>query len=234
MELCLYNAVLTSMSHDGKSFTYVNQLASSNSDPSRREDWFTVACCPPNVLRFLGQIGGYIWSTSGDVDSAEVIVHLYVSSTTKVTVQQTEVQITQKGDWPWKGEVDFEVQPPAAIDIKLRVPDWATSFEVCFEFRLLGISLLTRQQVTPQCEEARRERGYLTLPAAWVLKHPTFSISVPMEPRWIAQSHLTQQSTISLARGPVIYCVEDVDNTWVIDHFKVRHKRAGPFANELC
>lgn len=130
MELCLYNAVLTSMSHDGKSFTYVNQLASSDSDTSRREDWFTVACCPPNVLRFLGQIGGYIWNSTVQEDSAEVIVHLYVSSTLKLSMEEQEVQITQKGDWPWEGEVEFEVQPPTALDIKLRVPQWATSFEV--------------------------------------------------------------------------------------------------------
>lgn len=46
MELCLYNAVLTAMSTDGKKFTYVNQLASSDKDHSKRDDWFTVACCP--------------------------------------------------------------------------------------------------------------------------------------------------------------------------------------------
>jgi DUF1680 family protein len=26
--------------------------------------------------------------------------------------------------------------------------------------------------------------------------------------------------TVALARGPLIYCVEDVDNPWVKDHFK--------------
>lgn len=130
MELCLYNAVLTSMSHDGKGFTYVNQLASSESDLSRREDWFTVACCPPNVLRLLGQIGGYIWNQAVGDNFAEVIVHLYVSSTLKMTIKDTEVQITQKGDWPWKGDVEFNVQPPTPVDLKLRIPGWAESFEV--------------------------------------------------------------------------------------------------------
>ena len=41
MELSLYNTVLTSMSYDGKRFTYVNQLASSDTDLSQREEWFT-------------------------------------------------------------------------------------------------------------------------------------------------------------------------------------------------
>ncbi|KAJ6088297.1 Six-hairpin glycosidase [Penicillium sp. IBT 16267x] len=43
MELCLYNAVLTGMSLDGKAFTYVNQLASSDQDTSQRHEWFDVA-----------------------------------------------------------------------------------------------------------------------------------------------------------------------------------------------
>jgi hypothetical protein len=31
----------------------------------------------------------------------------------------------------------------------------------------------------------------------------------------------TTHGLLTLARGPVIYCVEDVDNVWVQDHFKV-------------
>lgn len=33
---------------------------------------------------------------------------------------------------------------------------------------------------------------------------------------------MTNQNTLSLARGPIVYCVEDYDNPWVDDHFKVR------------
>lgn len=32
---------------------------------------------------------------------------------------------------------------------------------------------------------------------------------------------MTYQNTLSLARGPIVYCVEDFDNAWVEDHFKV-------------
>ena len=66
MELCLFNAVLTGVSCDGRSWTYVNQMASSDADPSARSDWFTVACCPPNVLRLLGCIGGYLYQSNAE------------------------------------------------------------------------------------------------------------------------------------------------------------------------
>lgn len=32
----------------------------------------------------------------------------------------------------------------------------------------------------------------------------------------------TTHGLLTLARGPVIYCVEDFDNAWVQDHFKVK------------
>lgn len=30
----------------------------------------------------------------------------------------------------------------------------------------------------------------------------------------------TNQDIVALARGPIVYCVEDFDNPWVDDHFK--------------
>src|SRR4051794_40969148 len=118
MELCLYNAVLTGMSLDGKAFTYVNQLASSDNDLSERHEWFECACCPPNVTRTLGYMGGYIWSHNATETSAIINVHLYTSATLRLPVSESVVEITQKTDWPWNGDVDFSIQtngPPVEL-----------------------------------------------------------------------------------------------------------------------
>lgn len=132
MELCLYNAVLTSMSHDGTKFTYVNQLASSNQDPSKREEWFTCACCPPNVLRLLGSIGGYIHTLAkaSETSQPQINVHLYIPSTYKIELEGQEVTLTQKSNWPWEGKVDFELKTSAEVSLALRIPGWATSWRV--------------------------------------------------------------------------------------------------------
>lgn len=207
MELCLYNTVLTSMSHDGTGFTYDNQLASSDADPSRRSDWFTVACCPPNVSRLLGQIGGYAWShTAGETTkSATVIVHLYIPGTLRFSVGDKLVRVMQKTEYPWNGDIDFEVDSASVgMELKLRIPGWAST-----------------STIEPPCAEAGLvEKGYLTLPAEWVAAHKTFRLSIPLKARWLAQHPLTNQHTLSRVRGPVVYCVEDVDNPFVDDHFK--------------
>lgn len=149
VELCLYNAILTAMSHDGTKFTYVNQLASSDADPSKREEWFTCACCPPNVLRLLGQIGGYIYSqqTVAGSDQGQQVeqinVHLYIPSEYEFKTagqqhqQQPAAVLVQRSNWPWSGRVEFELrteksssQSRPLFKLALRIPGWAKSWKV--------------------------------------------------------------------------------------------------------
>jgi DUF1680 family protein len=129
----MYNAVLTGMSLDGKAFTYVNQLASSDQDLSERYEWFECACCPPNVTRTLGFLGGYFWTHYTSQQSAVVNVHMYTSATLNLKVSDSKVTITQKSGWPWNGDVEFETHidgPPVDLELRLRIPGWATSWEV--------------------------------------------------------------------------------------------------------
>ena len=133
MELCLYNSVLTGVSLDGKAFTYVNQLGSSETDLSERHDWFQCACCPPNLSRLLGSLGGYVWTYKSDSKSnVYVNVHLYTSATLSFTVEEREVKITQKTEWPWAGDVELSVESPSSVNmnVALRIPAWAVGWKV--------------------------------------------------------------------------------------------------------
>lgn len=134
MELCFFNAVTTAMSSCGKKFTYVNQLASSDADLSKRADWFTCACCPPNMTRLLGYIGGYLWTFNTDLDkkSVQVNVHMYSSATLTIPFGDSKIEVEQKTNWPWEGDVEFTVKglPEVATSIKLRIPGWAKDWTV--------------------------------------------------------------------------------------------------------
>lgn len=143
MELCMYNAVLTAMSADGTSFTYVNQLASSDEDLSKREEWFECACCPPNMTRTMGILGGYLWTHGVSDKSAFVNVHQYTSATLKFSGEQTHVELKQESDWPWNGEVNFSLKTTREmpVSIRLRIPSWASGYKVRVE---IGIQSLRR------------------------------------------------------------------------------------------
>ena len=124
------------MSNDGKGFTYDNPLASSDGDLSERHEWFEIACCPPNMTRTLGFLGGYVWSSNSDVErrQATINVHLYTSATLKLEIGDSEVHISQSTDWPWDGTVKFDITisgPPIDISLRLRIPGWSSSHEVC-------------------------------------------------------------------------------------------------------
>ncbi len=61
VERALYNNILAGIGRDGKSFFYVNPLA-SNGD-HHRQPFYDCACCPTNVVRFLPSLPEYVYAT---------------------------------------------------------------------------------------------------------------------------------------------------------------------------
>ncbi|KAI3397353.1 hypothetical protein diail_10803 [Diaporthe ilicicola] len=210
LERALYNAMLTGMSVDGKAFTYVNQMATSHEDASnRREEWFECACCPPNVARVLGHIGGYLWTPKTNSEkSATVNIHLYASASLDYTLENTKnkFKLSQTTNYPWEGSVSFELENASGVelDINLRIPAWAGD----------------AWEITPKPSSTSPSKGYLHLDANYLKSNPSFKLNVPIAPRLLRPHPFTLQRIAVLARGPLIYCVEDVDHPWVTDHFK--------------
>lgn len=131
LERALYNAMLTGMSIDGKAFTYVNQMATSKNNASnKREEWFECACCPPNVARVLGHIGGYLWTPkTNSQSSATVNIHLFASASLKYVLEgsQKRFSLVQTTNYPWAGAINFELNnsDDVELDINIRIPAWA-------------------------------------------------------------------------------------------------------------
>ncbi|KAI1822131.1 glycoside hydrolase family 127 protein [Xylaria intraflava] len=207
MELCLYNAVMTAMSLGGDAFTYVNQLASSEKDKNIRSAWFDTSCCPPNVSRLFGSIGGYLWDYGGHGQEVFVNVHLYTTAKVSFQIDGQAVALEQKSNWPWEGNVTFQLEtfPTSNTTIRLRIPAWARK----------------RYTLTPTLNLSTIENGYLVLPPSYTSENKTFTMQIHgFEPRFISPHPYTNQHTLTIARGPLIYCVEDSDNPWEQDHFR--------------
>ncbi|KAF3760543.1 DUF1680-domain-containing protein [Cryphonectria parasitica EP155] len=223
MELCLYNTVLGSVSLDGRGFTYENYLASCEGHLCRREGWFECSCCPPNVSRLFGSLGGYLWHFEEEKKGVFINVHLYTSaklefipsSSSSSSSSSSPVQLEQKTNWPWENNIMFTLHPPAQepppITIRLRIPSWSQ-----------GRYLLTPSP-SPAEPATLSERGYLVLSPAYLRANPSFSLLLGgFEPRFVRPHprNTSCQRTLALARGPLVYCVEDVDNPWEENHFK--------------
>jgi DUF1680 family protein len=212
MDLCLYNNIMTAMSLDGKAFTYVNQLGSSEADISGREEWFWCACCPPNYSRLFGSLGGYLWhfGQNQQGDGVYINVHLYTSAKIAFQVTAGAIELEQSSNWPWNGIVSFTLRNPSNISttLRLRIPSWAGS-------------KCTLSPALPSSITCSMEKGYLTLPPAYTAANPSFTLSIGgFEPRWLESHPYTNQNAVFLARGPVVFCAEDATNPWETNHFK--------------
>lgn len=196
IEHTLYNAVLPGLSLDGQSYFYQNPLADDGEH--RRQPWFGVACCPPNIARLLSSLPGYFYSTSED----GVWVHLYADSTAEeiqVDGGRT-IQLKQRTEYPWDGDITVEVEGEGDFALRLRIPSWceegceiAVNGETFTEDAPAGIYAEIRRTWQP----GDTVRLILPMPVRRVESHPYVPENV---------------GRVALMRGPVLYCLEQVDN----------------------
>ncbi len=132
MELALYNSVLSGVSLNGTDFFYTNPLRVSEAAPvdlrwSRtRVPFVTSFCCPPNVARTIAQVSGYAYGKSDNT----IWVNLYGSNTLDTRLANgSRVRLEQRTEYPWDGKVQITIAECDAepMELKLRIPGWATS-----------------------------------------------------------------------------------------------------------
>jgi DUF1680 family protein len=196
LERALYNGVISGKSADGTRFFYDNPLASLGQ--AHRQAWFDCACCPPNLARLLASLGQYIYSWG----EGEVAVHLYIQSSTHLTLAGQTVRLRQETAYPWEGMVQLrvDVDRPVAFGLRLRLPGW------CREAAL-------RLNGQPCAMASLLTGGYLRLERTWQPGDTLqLDLSMPVE-RVYAHPQVRQDAgCVALQRGPLVYCLEEADN----------------------
>ena len=194
MELVLYNSMLSGISLDGLSYFYTNPLADVGRH--RRSEWLRCACCPPNLARTLAALPGYLYSRSPE----GLWVHLFVAGRADVAFADGRVLLEQKTGYPWSGDVELEIsttlQEP--FGIHLRIPGWASSYAIHVD----GAEI-----------NSPAAKGYVRIERSWQGKHRV-ALRMPLAVQ-VLQSHphaLCNTDRMALKRGPVVYCLEQVDN----------------------
>jgi uncharacterized protein len=203
MERALYNGFLSSVSLDGARFFYENPLASAGHH--HRQSWFNCPCCPPNLARTLASVGQYFYSTGTN----DIWVHLYAQGTAKMQVSGGEVSLRQVTNYPWEGDVKFEVGVPSPqrFTLHLRVPAWCEQWRVAVNGERV-------QQATSG--ELSMGNGYIHLKREW---HPgdivEYRMEMPIQVIWAHPAVRDLQGRVALERGPIVYCLEGVDHVGI-------------------
>jgi hypothetical protein len=195
LERVLYNGVLSGVSLKGNTYFYENPLEAGKN--RTRWAWHGCPCCPPMFLKIMGALPGYIYAQ----DQGAVYVNLFVGSQTSLTVNSAKVIIRRTTRYPWDGAVRLSVEPERQTEfaINVRLPAW------CADPRLKvnGKPLATFEKV----------RGYARLQRKW-RRGDLIDLSLPM-PVQLTKAHPQVEADIgrvALQRGPIVYCVEAVDN----------------------
>ena len=193
VERALYNGVLAGVSLDGKGFFYTNPLASGGTH--HRSDWFSCACCPPNVLRTIASVGGYAYAVSKN----EVYINLFVQGSATLELAAGKVPLNVETDYPWDGKVVLRPAPAkaTAFAMHVRVPAWSNGASVT---------------VNGKPVEPRIEKGYAVVRRTW-RKGDALVLNLPMPVEQI-MAHpgvRADQHRAALQRGPLVYCLEQID-----------------------
>jgi DUF1680 family protein len=203
-EETMYNALLGSLDLDGKNFYYVNSLSSSQS----RYSWHNCPCCVGNIPRTLLMIPTwtYVKSNTG------LYVNLFIGSTIKVeNVAGTDVEMIQKTDYPWSGDISIIVNPKQTKEFSLfiRVPNRTTSTLYTNAPLVSGLRSLV---VNGKTMMPVISNGYAVIKRTWSAGDRV-DLVLPMDIQTITADRNIEanRDRVALRYGPLIYCVEKAD-----------------------
>lgn len=191
LELALYNAALPGIGLDGKSFHYDNPLESYGD--FKRKPWFDCACCPPNLGRVLGGLGGYLCSAGPD----EFAINLHASFQVTPVLSGVTTRIVVEADALGSGVTKIEVHPevPTEFTLFVRIPEWSRTTEVEHDDSFGEMDYLN---------------GYAALRRTWN-SGDTLTVKLINSPQWMRSKPqmLGNAGRAALRAGPLIFCLEE-------------------------
>jgi len=204
MEQALYNGIISGMSVDGKSFFYVNPLEvvpeATEKDQLRkhvkieRQKWFGCSCCPPNLARILTSLGNYAYSVNKDI----FYVNLFVGGTVDTHLDSGALGLEIATDYPWNETVTVKVtKAPDKAVLALRIPGWCTKHSVKVNGREAKYILEDGYAQLTGLSAGDTVELVLDMPVVVVEANPRVREDI---------------GKVAVQRGPVVYCLEEVDN----------------------
>ena len=205
-EESLYNALLGSIDLEGKNFYYDNPLDSHGP----RYAWHVCPCCVGNIPRTLLMIPTWTYVKGKD----GIYVNLFIGSTIDIEkVAGTDVQMVQKTDYPWSGNVSITVNPKQAgkFTVYVRVPNRTTSELYTLTPQVSGLKSIS---VNGSAVSAKIANGYAAITRKWKAGDK-IDLLLPMQVQRIKASDKIAATTgkVALRYGPLLYSAEAADQS---------------------
>lgn len=203
-ERIMYNSLLSSTSLSGKAFFYENPLEialeeidrEQAKDPKEREhlpirqrlEVFGCSCCPPNINRIFGRFMDNICVE----DECCLSVEQYIPAIVNSAYGKVEID----GDYIKDGKMSISSSDYSKEYICLRIPAWCKNYTVLLDGKKA---------------EVEQKDGYVCVKVGQKF---VISIEFDLECRFVKSNPKVRANVgrVALMRGPVVYCLEGVDN----------------------
>jgi DUF1680 family protein len=201
IERLLYNGVGPAISADGRRFFYVNPLQRraghyERDDPGRRREWFSCACCPPNIMRLLASAHHYLATTAGDV----LYLQQFAGASIAANLAGGTLRVEMATGYPWSGTVDVRVRsaPDGDCGIAARIPAWSRAARLS----------VNGSPVAPDPAGS----GYLIVTRRW-MPGDILRCDLDVTPRLTYPDRRIDalRGAAAVERGPLVYCFEQAD-----------------------
>lgn len=210
LERTLYNGLLSGISLSGDKFFYPNPLASMGQH--QRRAWWDCACCVSNMARFLPSVAGYVYAQN----QHDLYINLFVGGKANIKLPNAQVNIVQQTNYPWEGKNEITINPDknANFTLRIRIPGWAKGEPIPSKLYTEDASKLpVNITLNGKALIYDVEKGYAVIKRIWH-KGDKVLVDLPMEVKKIFahDSVKADQSKFALQRGPLVYCLEGMDN----------------------
>jgi hypothetical protein len=218
LEQTLYNAFLSGVSLSGNKFFYPNPLESDgisgfNYGSATRQSWFTCACCPSNIARFIPQIPGFVYAVAGNI----IYVNLFISNDAVIPYGKKKIQLRMTSGYPWVGDTKIKIDLPEKTEMifAIRIPGWVNhrflndSLYYFPDYKKGKFTIL----VNGNSAEYKLVSGYAMITRQWV-KGDSIQIEFPMTSEFVKSNEniSDNKNKDAVIRGPIVYCAEGIDN----------------------
>jgi DUF1680 family protein len=126
------------------------------------------------------------------------------------------VTLTQKTDYPWEGRIQLTVKPaaPTMFTVRMRLPGWAQGRPVpsdLYAYDAAAVEPWTLR-VNGAGVKPVVEKGYISITREW-RSGDAVELDLPMPVHAVSGHPLVAatRDRVAFERGPVVYCVEDLD-----------------------
>lgn len=177
-----------------------------------REEWFGCACCPGNVTRFMASIPGYGYACS----EGKVYVNLYTEGNAHINLQESEIELIQKTDYPWEGDVEITVNPSEtkSFSLMLRIPGWSQNKPVPTDLYTYVDNANGEVTIAVNGKPIKKtlKEGYAVINREWKAGDKvTIRMDMPVRRVRTHPEAAYNNGLLSMERGPVLYALESID-----------------------